>query len=112
MNNLFAENHAIILTSAFEGFPVVVKEGMSFGCIPIVTALPGNLIHLTQMSNALLMTNPDNESAVVDEAIRNIELLLTRRDLLESLSKNAYVYAQKKFGKQHFTTAYRTLLMS
>lgn len=112
IQRLFAENHAIILTSSFEGFPVVVKEGMSFGCIPIVTALPGNTIHLSHMSNALLMTNPDNESAVVSEGIHNIELLMSRQDLLKSLSTNAYEYAQKKFGKQHFTTAYRTLLMS
>ncbi len=110
MNGLFASHHVIILTSAFEGFPVVVKEGMSYGCVPVVTALPGNKIHLQHLSNALLIENADNENEVVQEAINNIELLLSRPDLLKSLSENAYLYAQKKFGKQGFLATYRKLL--
>ena len=90
MNGLFASNHVIILTSAFEGFPVVVKEGMSYGCVPVVTALPGNKIHLQHLSNALLMENPEDENKVIQEAINNIELLLSRPDLLKSLSENAF----------------------
>lgn len=110
MQKLFSEHHAIILTSAFEGFPVVVKEGMSYGCVPIVTALPGNMIHLTHLSNALLIYNVDNENEVVKEGIHNIEILLSQPDLLKKLSENAYEYAQKKFGKQDFIAAYRKLL--
>jgi glycosyltransferase involved in cell wall biosynthesis len=110
MQKLFSEHHAIILTSAFEGFPVVVKEGMSYGCVPIVTALPGNMIHLTHLSNALLIYNVDNGNEVVKEGILNIEILLSQPDLLKKLSENAYEYAQKKFGKQDFIAAYRTLL--
>ena len=110
MQQLFSENHAIILTSAFEGFPVVVKEGMSFGCVPIVTALPGNLIHLTHLSNALLINDVTDEKSVEEQGIQYIELLLSEPGLLQELSKNAYEYAQKKFGKQDFIAAYRTLL--
>jgi glycosyltransferase involved in cell wall biosynthesis len=109
MHKLFKENNAIILTSAFEGFPVVVKEGMSYGCVPIVTALPGNMIHLTHLSNAMLINNT-NEQEVVNEGIINIEMLLSQPELLKKLSENAYRYAQKKFGKRHFVASYRTLL--
>lgn len=110
MNDLFATHHAIILTSSFEGFPVVVKEGMAFGCVPVVTALPGNKIHLQHLTNALLIENVENENKVVEEGIRNIKLILSQPDLLRTLSQNAYLYAQKKFGKQEFLTAYRKLL--
>jgi glycosyltransferase involved in cell wall biosynthesis len=110
MQKLFSENHVIILTSAFEGFPVVVKEGMAFGCVPIVTALPGNKIHLEHLYNSLLIEDAEDESKVVQGGVRNIELLLLQPELFDRLSKNAYEYAQKKFGKQSFITAYRTLL--
>jgi L-malate glycosyltransferase len=110
MQKLFRDHHVIVLTSAFEGFPVVVKEGMANGCVPIVTALPGNKIHLKHLFNALLMEHIEDEKKVVAEGIKNIELLLSEPDLLKQLSKNAYGYAQKKFGKQEFLTAYRTLL--
>jgi len=110
MNDLFASHHVIILTSSFEGFPVVVKEGMSFGCVPVVTALPGNKIHLEHLFNALLIEHFEDEHNVVEEGIRNIDLLLSQPDLLKTLSRNAYHYAQKKFGKQEFLTAYRKLL--
>jgi glycosyltransferase involved in cell wall biosynthesis len=111
MRRLFSEHHVVILTSAFEGFPVVVKEGMSFGCVPIVTALPGNRIHLKHLSNALLIESVEDENRVVEEGIRNIEMLISQPELLAKLSQNAYEYAQKKFGKQDFLTAYRTLLV-
>jgi glycosyltransferase involved in cell wall biosynthesis len=110
MNNLFSTHHVIILTSAFEGFPVVVKEGMSFGCVPIVTALPGNKIHLEHLNNALLIQNVQEEDKVVEEAINNINLLVSNPVLLGTLSQSAYSYAQKKFGKQDFISAYRNLL--
>lgn len=110
MNDLFSTHHAIILTSAFEGFPVVVKEGMSFGCVPVVTALPGNKIHLEHMRNALLIQSVHDENKLVEEGINHITLLLSNPLLLKSLSDNAYNYAQKKFGKQEFLSAYRILL--
>jgi glycosyltransferase involved in cell wall biosynthesis len=110
MNALFRNTHAIILTSAFEGFPVVVKEGMANGCIPIVTALPGNKLHLEHLVNSLLIEEPENEENVVKNAIDNIETLLSDSALLQLLSRNAHSYAMKNFGKHAFLKAYRELL--
>jgi glycosyltransferase involved in cell wall biosynthesis len=110
MDKLFVEAHAIILTSSFEGFPVVVKEGMACGCVPIVTALPGNKTHLTHMLNALLIENFNDEDKVVETAIEHITTLSSKHDLLEQLSSNAYEYALKRFGKQTFQSVYRNML--
>lgn len=112
MNRLYRGSHAIILTSAFEGFPLVIKEGMSFGCIPIVTGLPGNRIHLKHLKNALLMEDPEDERAVVQQGINNIDLLLNNPLLLRDLSANAYDYAVDYFQKAEFLKKYRSLLLN
>jgi glycosyltransferase involved in cell wall biosynthesis len=110
MDQLFADAHVIILTSAFEGFPVVIKEGMSFGCIPVVTALPGNKMHLNHGSNALLIENFEDEEFVVVEAIRLLTLLINDPALIKSLSTAAYQYAQMHFKKDKFIAQCRQLL--
>lgn len=112
MNRLYQETHAIILTSAFEGFPLVIKEGMSFGCIPIVTALPGNKIHLEHLKNSLLMESPGNEKEVVQQGIDNINQLLNNPQLIRVLSLNAYNYALDNFQKSSFLEKYRALLLN
>lgn len=110
LEELFQTHHIVILTSAFEGFPVVVKEGMSYGCVPVVTALPGNMIHLRHMENSILMEKPENEEAVVQQGIQCIQLLLNNRKLLIQLSSNAYEYAREHFGKDKFLETYHRLL--
>jgi glycosyltransferase involved in cell wall biosynthesis len=110
MDDLFRIAHIIILTSSFEGFPVVVKEGMSFGCVPIVTALPGNKTHLVHNFNALLLDDVENEDSVVNHAITNIEMLCNKPGALRQLSENCYDYAKQNFSKEDFFKSYRQLL--
>ncbi len=112
MEALFSEAHVIILTSAFEGFPVVIKEGMSFACIPVVTALPGNKMHLQHLSNSLLIENFENENFVVEEAIRHLEKLINEPTLVTSLSTAVYQYAKLHFAKDSFLKAHRELITS
>lgn len=112
LNKLYQQSHAIILTSSFEGFPMVIKEGMSFGCIPIVTALPGNKTHLKHLYNALLIENPEDEQKVVQNAINNMQLLIDNHALIASLSTQAYEYARTHFRKDSFLNRYRELLKS
>lgn len=109
---LYKDAHAIILMSSFEGFPVFIKEGMAFGCVPIVTALPGIKTHLIHGSNALLMDEPADENKVVDQAINFIEQLLRDENLRLGLSRNASQYASAHFNKTGFMQRYRFLLLS
>ncbi len=110
MKKLYESSHVIILTSAYEGFPMVIKEGMANGCIPIVTALPGNLTHLRHGENALLLRNAEDEEDVVAQGIDMTKLLCHDDSLRKNLENSARSYALSHFGKDRFTATYRDLL--
>ena len=41
LNKIYEDNHYILLPSQSEGFPKVLAEAAAFGCIPVVSNLPG-----------------------------------------------------------------------
>jgi len=112
MNKLYTECHLVILTSAYEGFPMVIKEGMACGCVPLVTALEGNKMHLKNGYNAILIDEIENEEHVVKEGIKAINLLLVNKTKLDELSHTAHEYAKKHFDKTKFLLTYREFLMN
>lgn len=111
MQQLYADCHVILLSSAYEGFPMTIKEGMAQGCIPVVTALPGNKTHLQHGENALLIESIDDEDAVVLQGTAHLKELSADAALRVRLSASAFSYAIKTFSKQYFTSAYRRLLL-
>ena len=112
MKKIYDASHIIILTSAYEGFPMVIKEGMASGCVPLVTALEGNKMHLKSGFNAVLIEDYTNEEAVVRQGITAITSLLDNRSGLQHLSASAYQYAKDHFTKAHFLATYRNFLLN
>lgn len=110
MRDLYARCHVILLTSAWEGFPMVVKEGMAAGCVPLVTALPSYAMHLRDGENALFIDAVDDEDAVVRLGIERLARLAADPALVARLARSARGYAAQNFGKAHFLHAYRALL--
>jgi glycosyltransferase involved in cell wall biosynthesis len=112
MNELYLQSHAILMTSAYEGFPMLIKESMAYGCIPIVTALEGNKMHLKNVTNALLIDAVEDEKKVVHEGIERIKSLVENPELLKTLSVQAHDYALKHFDRNKFLHECRNLLLS
>jgi len=101
-----------LLTSAYEGFPMFIKEAMAHGCIPVATALPGNRMHLASNENSLLIEAVADENSVVIEGLEYIKALLRDRALCHKLSHEAYRYAAAHFTRDIFNMKYRELLLS
>jgi glycosyltransferase involved in cell wall biosynthesis len=110
MNELYQQSHAILMASAYEGFPMLIKESMAYGCVPIVTALEGNKMHLKDGMNALLIEEVKNEEKVVEEGIEKIKFLIDSPQLLKTLSVQAHEYALKHFDRKRFLKECRELL--
>ncbi len=111
MASLMAESDIALLTSSYEGFPMFIKESMANGCIPVVTALPGNLMHVKDRYNSMLIHEIMDETKLVQEGIQIIIQLTMDRNLCIQLSHEAYNYAKKHFSRDEFNKAYRELLM-
>ncbi len=112
MMELYDDCHAILMTSSYEGFPMLIKEGMAHGCVPVVTALEGNKSHLFHNQNALLIDDPTNEDHVVAKGIELLTVLCNNVYELERLSFAAHEYAVKYFDREKFITAYQQLLIA
>jgi L-malate glycosyltransferase len=110
LDRIFSDEHVLLMTSAFEGFPVLVKEAMAHGCVPVVTALPGIMTHLADGINSLLIFNYENENHVIEDGIRKINLLLEKKQVLETISNTCYEYAKFHFNKTSFLQSYADLL--
>jgi glycosyltransferase involved in cell wall biosynthesis len=112
MAALLSESDIALLTSLYEGFPMFIKESMANACIPVVTALPGNLMHLTDRVNCLLIHEIQDEAIVVQQGIENIIELMRDRGLCIRLSEGAYQYAKNNFSREKFNRRYRALLLA
>src|SRR6185369_12824174 len=99
MYELYQNCHVILMTSAFEGFPMLIKESMACGCVPVVTALESYKAHLFNNENALLIQNPEDEERVVGQGIHLLKVLANNPFELERLSKAAYSYARINFDR-------------
>jgi glycosyltransferase involved in cell wall biosynthesis len=112
MAALLSESDIALLTSLYEGFPMFIKEAMANGCIPVVTALTGNLMHLEDRTNCLLIHEIHDEAELVKQAIENIMELIGNKDLRVRLSTEAYRYAKDHFSRETFNNSYRKLLLT
>lgn len=110
ISKVFMDCHVLLMTSAYEGFPMVIKESMANGCVPVVTGLPGIRSHLQHMKTAMLIEELKNEHEIIKEGIEQIDVLLENKQLLEELSSNCYHYAREHFNKDTFREAYYAIL--
>ena len=107
MYALHQQMDVLIMTSAFEGFPLVIQEAMANGAVPLVTAVDVIPEHIVHGENGFLINNPQNEKEVVKSAILQLKQICHNTYNLKSISKNAFEYAKNNFDEDTFNSAYR-----
>jgi glycosyltransferase involved in cell wall biosynthesis len=110
LNSLYLDADVLLLTSRSEGFPLVIKEAMAHGAVPVSTHVGGIADHVHHGINGILIKEVEEE-AIVDRLVETIEELDRYRALLEALSRHAYEYARRHFSPSKFCAAYRQLLL-
>src|SRR5690606_34355641 len=92
------EHDILLMTSAFEGFPVVMMEAMAFGSpmiVPAVDAIPENIQH---EKNGYLIQEVVDEEKMIAEIIHILQGILSQPQMLSSIAEHAYQSVKKEFS--------------
>jgi L-malate glycosyltransferase len=109
MHAFLSRMDVLLMTSAFEGFPVVMMEAMVNGVVPVVTSVSGIPEHIIHGKNGMLMQQPEVEQEVIRDGVLNLKECLTDKNKLASLSQEASLYARQNFGRENFCRSWRTI---
>jgi len=109
MEDIYWKSDVLILTSKYEGLPIVVMEMMARGKVVLSTAIDSIPDYISHLENGLLISAIDEEK-IVDEAISLLELLISNPELKRKIGEQAYHYASDKFSWEHFKEFYLKLL--
>jgi glycosyltransferase involved in cell wall biosynthesis len=112
IKKIYEKSQAILITSMREGFPLVFMESMIFGCVPISTNVGGIPELIKNQVNGILIDNDKNEQEIINEFCSQIESLVKNAEKYDSISENAFQFANAKFGMQRFRKEYRNLLLN
>jgi glycosyltransferase involved in cell wall biosynthesis len=110
MYDFHKSNDILLMTSAWEGFPLVIMEAMAFGTIPLVSEIDAIPEHIQHGVNGYLIRETINETEMIHEICETIVSLIGNCDTLKSNSKNAFKYALENFGEENFRTKYREIM--
>lgn len=111
MNKIYSQSDVLILTSAFEGLPIVVMTMMAHGKIVLSTAVNGIPDYIEHMKNGLLIKEKD-EPAIVSKGIELLRSIIQNPDLKKELGKNNREIASTKFSREAFCKTYRKILLN
>lgn len=107
---VYAGSHVLLLTSSFEGFPLVGMEAMARGVVPVSTNVGGMADHVIDGQTGLLLP-PQDEAAVVQSGVAAIARLAADRALLATMAAACHARALKYFGAERFNRQWRDLLI-
>jgi L-malate glycosyltransferase len=108
IDKVYQKSDVLILTSAFEGLPIVVMEMMARGKIVLSTAVSGIPDYITHKENGLLIFET-NEDKIIDTAVKLLIEVTENNILRKKIEKNAYEFASQKFDADLFDNTYRKL---
>ena len=100
-----------MITSVYEGFPMVIMESMIHGVIPICTDVGGIHEHIVHMKNGILIQNTD-EVNLIESFENQFTYLIENKDVIERLSQEALNYSVRNFSIDKFNLSYKNLFRS
>lgn len=111
MYSFHKSNDILMMTSAWEGFPLVIMEAMSFGSIPLVTNVDAIPDHIKEGQTGFLINGYSTEETISLDFLEKIQEILRNRNQLAKISENCYNYAAMEFSGEKFTKSYREVIL-
>lgn len=109
MKRIYQEADVLLMTSSFEGLPIVVMQMMAHGKTVVSTAVNGIPDYIHHMENGLLI-KATAENEIINEGSAYIEMLQKDPALRTKLGKRSREIAIEKFSMNIFCKIYRQWL--
>ncbi|HTN07650.1 glycosyltransferase family 4 protein [Agriterribacter sp.] len=110
MEDIYRRSDVLILTSAFEGLPVVIMTMMAYGKVVLSTAVNAIPDYIEHMQNGLLIYETE-EREIVNKGVELLRLLLLQPNLKIALGQKNREVAIEKFSRAIFCKQYREILI-
>lgn len=110
MEHIYQHSDVLLLTSAFEGLPIVVMKMMAYGKVVVSTAVNGIPDYIKHQQNGLLIYATD-EAAIVAEGVSLLRSIIQQPSLKTQLGLQAHRDAAALFSKEVFCKTYREILL-
>ncbi len=108
LQQICTQSDVLILTSAYEGLPLVVMQMMAIGRAIVSTAVDGIPDYVKHHHNGLLI-NAQTDPDIVQEGAACVQKLINDYPYCIQLGKNGRSFAEKHFSKKTFEQQYRKL---
>ena len=110
MKKIYSQSDILLLTSAFEGLPIVIMTMMAYGKTVLSTAVNGIPDYIIHMENGLLITETD-ENKIIEQGIQLLRLFINNPELKIKFGKKNREIAIEKFSRKVFCKKYREILL-
>ncbi|MFD2598099.1 glycosyltransferase family 4 protein [Sphingobacterium corticis] len=113
LGTFYKEAHVLLVTSVFEGLPMVILEGMSYGVVPISTGVGEIPYHVGEQSETgFIIDGSLKEDAMVLDFVDKITYVFENQTILQSFSKKVVKKVAGEFSKSAFIENYRRLILN
>ncbi len=93
MERLYNDSEILILTSAYEGFPLVVMEAMSNGLAILSTDVGDVPFHVKNNLNGFIIENKNKDEVIIENFKEYILRLDKNKNLLHNMAQNNKEYS-------------------
>lgn len=111
LNEIYANSDILLLTSAYEGLPIVVMEMMAYGKVIVSTAVGGIPDYIQNGKNGFLIENSPEEAQIINQGVAILSQLESQRDQVRKMGAESRLYAESHFSGKVFCQSYRHLLI-
>jgi glycosyltransferase involved in cell wall biosynthesis len=109
MEDIYQKSDVLILTSSYEGLPVVVMQMMAHGKVIVSTAVNSIPDYIFHQVNGLLI-NSKNEQDIVKEGVEHLLNLYKNTEMRKSFGDKSKTIAIEKFSMEVFCKKYKSLI--
>jgi L-malate glycosyltransferase len=111
LHKIYTQSDVLLLTSAYEGLPIVIMDMIARGKIVISTAVGGIPDYITHGETGLLITETEEEK-IIQQGIQLLELLIHDQNLKKEIGQKSYQFALKHFSRETFCSLYKPILQN